>query len=553
MKKAFIFSAIMFLGGTVFAQTFEECKQLLMYGRVIKAEEELEKLVKANPADAKAIYWLGQVYLVDIPMKFTEAQELYTKALTSTNQNPLILAGIGHLETIQKKNAEAKQHFEQAIAATKSRKNKNFGDGDVLEAIGRANALHDSQTGDADYGLEKLNQAAQLDPKNPNLFIDMGLCHLKKGGEYGGQAKRAFENAIDIAPNYGRPYYRIGKIFESQRNVEMYLQYYNLAVEKDPKYAPAYLALYDYYKNRDVNKAKGYIELFIANNDKDRETDFFYADYLFRAGKNEESIAKGKEIEAGLKAGEKYPKVYKLYALNYDRLGDSVKARDNMEMYIKNVDPSELTGEDYAQMALLYLKFPGMEQKADEQVEMAVKLDTLVENQKKYMQELANAYAKQSNYKEYYKWLSRMDQITPNKTATSYYFLADAAHKAGEYQAAVDISARYIAAYPDQIQGYSLQRRAAVALDADTSKGTALPAIDQYTEFLMRDVESNKGRIMENHGYKIYYYLIKSREYDKAGESAKAILAIDPENEYAKRALAEAERLQKAKMAGKIQ
>jgi hypothetical protein len=175
------------------------------------------------------------------------------------------------------------------------------------------------------------------------------------------------------------------------------------------------------------------------------------------------------------------------------------------------------------------------------------------ENQKNYMQQLANAYAKQSNYKGYYKWLNRMDQITPNKSATGYFFLADAAYKAGEYQASAEVAGKYVAAYPDQIQGYSLQRRASVALDADTSKGTALPAIDQYTQFLMRDVEANKGRIMENHGYKIYYYLIKSREYDKAAESAKAILAIDPENDYAKRALAEAERMQKAKQAGKIQ
>jgi tetratricopeptide (TPR) repeat protein len=553
MKKVFILSAVMFVGVSLFAQTFEECKQLLMYGRIIKAEESLEKLVASNPADAQAAYWLGQVYLVNQPMKLKEAQELYTKALTTTNQDPLILVGMGHVETIQKKNAEAKQRFEQAIAATKNRKNKNFGDAAVLEAIGRANALHDSQTGDVEYGLEKLGQAAQLDPKNPNLYIDMGLSHLKKGGEFGGQAKRAFEQAIDVAPNYGRPYYRIGKIFESQRNVELYLQYYNQAIEKDPKYAPAYLALYEYYKNRDVNKAKGFIELFIANNDKDRETDFFYADYLFRAGNNQESINQGKAIEAGLKPGTKYPKVYKLYALNYDRLGDSVKARDNMEIYMRDSDPSELTGDDYAEMATYYLKFPGMEEKADAQVEMAVKLDTLPENQRNYMQQLANAYVKQSNYKGYYKWLNRIDKITTNKTATGYFFLSDAAYRAGEFQASADVAAQYVVAYPDQIQGYSLQRRAAVAVDADTSAGSALPAIDQYTAFLMRDIESNKGRIMENHGYKIYYYLIKSREYDKAAESSKAILAIDPENDYAKRALAEAERLMKAKAEGKIQ
>jgi len=162
---------------------------------------------------------------------------------------------MGHVEMWQKKKSPPKKRFEQAIAATKNKKNKNFGDPQVLEAIGIANAMGDSQTGEIDYALEKLGQAGQLDPKNPHVNIAAGMIHLKRGGEYGGQAKREFENAIEKSPNYGRLYWRIGKIFETQRNTEMFLQFYNTAIEKDPKFAPAYLSLYEYYKKRDVNKA----------------------------------------------------------------------------------------------------------------------------------------------------------------------------------------------------------------------------------------------------------------------------------------------------------
>ena len=552
MKRGSIFLAVMVFCLGAMAQTIEEGKQLLRYGRLIKAEDYFEKLVAANPNDPQANYWLGQLYLNDVPMKIKEAEALYAKALVSTNQNPLILVGMGHVEILQKKNAEAKQRFEQAIAATKNKKNKNFGDAEVLEAIGIANAMGDSQTGDTAYGLEKLAQAGQLDPKNPHVNIAAGMIHLKRGGEYGGQAKREFENAIEKAPNYGRSYYRIGKIFETQRNTEMFLQYYNQAIEKDPKFAPAYLSLYEYYQNRDVNKAKEYLDKYVANNDPDRETDIFQADYLFRAGKYQESIDKVKAIEAGLKPGESFPKIYKYYAYNYDRLGDSVKARDNMEIYMQKSDPSELKGDDYADMAGFYLKFPGMEEKADAQIEKALVLDTVQENQIKYMQSLANAYAKQGKPQGYYKWLARMDKVIPTKTATNYFYLADAAYKAGDYQASAEIAGRYVVAFPEQVQGYSLQRRAAVAADADTSMGSAIPAIDQYITFMMRDVPSNKGRLLENHSYKFYYYLIKSREYDKAIQSAKDILAIDPENAFGKQALTEAERLFKARAEGKI-
>jgi hypothetical protein len=62
----------------------------------------------------------------------------------------------------------------------------------------------------------------------------------------------------------------------------------------------------------------------------------------------------------------------------------------------------------------------------------------------------------------------------------------------------------------------------------------------------MNDKESNKFRILENYGYKIYYYLIKSREYDKALQASNAILELDPANDYGIQAKAEAERLIKA-------
>lgn len=541
-----IVAAFVLLSVSVVAQSLEEGKQLLRYGRLVKAEEYFEKLVQANPNDPQALYWLGQLYLNDYPIKMAEAKELYSRALTSTNQNPLILVGMGHVELLEKKNAEAKQRFDQAIAATKNKKNKNFGDAEILEAIGIANAMGDDKTGDIEYALEKLGQAAQLDPKNPHVNIAAGMIHLKRGGEYGGPAKSEFEKAIEKAPNYGRSYYRIGKIFESQRNTEMFLKYYNMAVENDPKFAPAYLSLYEYYENRDINKAKEYLDKFVANNDPDKETDFFQAAYLFRSGKYQESLDKVKAIEAGLKPLEKFPKMYRLYAYNYERLGDSVQARDYMEKFMQQQDPAELKGEDYAEMATLYLKFPGMESKADDLVDRAVALDTTRENQIMYMQELAGAYQKAGNWEGTYKWLNRVDAINPNKTATSYFYLADAAFKAKEYKASMDISAKYIAAYPDQPQGYSLQKRAGIYADPDTSLGTALPAVDQYTQFMMKDVESNKGRILENHGYKIYYYLIKTREYQKAAQSCDDILAIDPENDYAKRAKSEAERLIKA-------
>ncbi|HMP91577.1 MAG TPA: tetratricopeptide repeat protein [Phnomibacter sp.] len=545
MKRLFASVVVLSLATGLFAQSKDEAFKDLMDGRWQKAQQAYEALVAKNAADETAQYWLGQTFLVQ--GQKAKAREQYAKALEATKQNPLIMVGMGHVELLEGKAADAKSRFEAAIAATANRKNKKHGDPAILNAIVRANADGPSNVGDVDYAVAKATACEEIEGgPTPDMFTNLGIAYLKKGGEFGGQAKRAFEKALDINPNYAPALFRIGRIFKSQRNDELMLQYYQKAITANSAFGPAYLEMYDYYSKRDVNRAGELIDEYIKNSDQNRETEFFRADFLFRAGKYQESLNKGKEIEAGLN-GEKYPKIYKLYALNYDRLKDSVSAMKNMERFINESDPEALTGDDYSLMAIQYLKVPGNVAKAETMAEKGIAMDTVVESRMNIMRDLANAYAAQENWKGQYKWLDRMMALRADTTARNYFFLADAAHKAGEYDAAQRISSMYIKSYPEQSQGYYLKWRAAVAADPDTSMGTAIAAVDEYNEFLMKDVERNKNRIIGNYGYKIYYYLLKSQEYQKALEAANGLLAVDPTNDYGLRAKAAAEQQIKAR------
>lgn len=550
MKRFFL--SLMALATTlgVFAQTLQEAYKDLVDGRLDKSQSILENLVAKEPGNAEYNYWLGQVYIVQGQKHRsdtwrTKAKELYNKAMTTTSQNPLIVVGVGNLELLEGKKAEANAHFEGAILATANRKNKKYGDPAILNAIVRANASGDSKVGDVTYTETKAAQSEELMGATPDMFYNLGVMYLKAGGENGGPAKRSFEKALAIDPNFAPAYWRIGRIFESQKNPDMYLDYYQKAINADPKFSQAYLSMYEYYKNRDVNKAKEYIELYVANADKDIETDYFFADYLFRAGKYQESLQKAKEIEAGLN-GEKFAKVYKLYSFNYDRLKDSVQAMQYMERYINEEDPDKLEGEDYAMMAAAYLKVPGNVVKAETMAEKAIALDSTINGKVTIMEAMANAYNEKQDWSGAFKWLARKQQIKPDNSARSLYFLSDAALKAKEYEACQNIANIYISNYPDQPQGYIFKTRAAIAADPDTSKGSAIPAIDEYTQFLMKDTAKNKGRIIQNHGYKVFYYLVKAQDYQKAISAAKDILALDPSNAYGQMAIVEAQRLLKA-------
>lgn len=531
MKRFFLSLIAVGLTAGLMAQSVADGVKFLYYEQYAKAREVFSNLVKAKADDAEAQYWMGQVLIAD--EKLAEARTHYAQAMTATAQNPLIMVGMGHVELIERKNAEAKAHFEAAIAATKNRKNKQFGDPAVLAAIGRANADGGTEIGDPVYGVEKLQQAAQLDEKNPDIMLNMGMANLKRGAEFGGEAKRAFDGAIERDPNYARAYMRIGRIFESQRNVPLYLENYEKAIQVDPKYAPAYYALYTYYQNRDVNKAKELLDKYVANVPKDREIDFLQSDFLFRAGRYQESLDNAKKIETGL-GGEKFSKLYKLYAYNYDRLGDSVSAKHNMEKYMNEETPSKLNGDDFAFMSKLYLKVGNESDKAEAMVDKAIAMDTVVENKLNIMRSIADAYGATQNWKGQYKWLNNMMSLRADTTARNFYFLADAAIKAEEYDAADKVTQMYIASYPDQPQGYILRNKAALLADPDTSKGTALPAIDQYIQYMMKDTARYKSRIITNIGYKVYYYVNKAKDLEKGIKSLDEILAIDPANEYAK-------------------
>ena len=150
------------------AQTLAEGLKAVYYEKYKTAGDIFRKLVAANPADADANYWLGQVAISQPNRDLELAKAIYTKALVATNQNPLIVVGMGHVELMEGKATESKAHFTAALAATN---NKKGGDPKILTAVGRANADGDSKTGEVEFAIEKLNTAAKLDLKDPGIFV----------------------------------------------------------------------------------------------------------------------------------------------------------------------------------------------------------------------------------------------------------------------------------------------------------------------------------------------------------------------------------------------
>lgn len=537
MKKTItlLVAAFLVVNGLVAQSMADGINDLNSSFKVQSAIDILKKIYDSKPKDPQAIYWYGQALIGGNDVTKTQmdaAKAVYQKALTDGVNEPLIWVGIAHIDLLEGGDLNAaKQKFEQAITATTPTKGRHKGEPsvEILEAIGRANADGGSKVGDPQYGIEKLKQAAALDPKNSMVYVYMGICYLKLGGENGGEAVKAFEQATTIDPKNVLAYYRIGMVYLSQNNEDALMPAFGKAIDVDPTFPDTYLALFEFYKNRNVDMAKTNLDKFIKYADKDPQNDFYLADYLYQAGKYQESLAKEKEIQQSLGGTtNQLPGLNLLYAYNYYKLGDSIQAKQNIDTYFKLEPTDKIKPADYELAVKIYSKFPESATDAVKYIDAAIQSDTSKVNKINYMTQAADLFAKAKNYKEQLNWLLKAQALKGTWSEYDYYNISNVAYQAADYPKVMEVAANYIKAFPDKPQGYYFNVMAAKALDTTTNPGIAIPALQQQIDYLMKDSVKNQRFIVIDYYYMMGYYNDRAKDYAKALDVCDKILALIP-------------------------
>ncbi len=462
----FVMAALM-AGQTLMAQSLGDGLKFFYYDRWTSAKNVFEKLVTANPADADATYWLGQVLIKK--NKIGDAKALYQKALQASPNAALLMVGMGQITMLEGGSVDlAKNQFEAALNLTK---NKKGNDPKILMAVGRANAFGESKIGDQAYAITKLQEASALLPLDAEPLDLMGTCYLKQSAGDGGNAVTKWMEAKTRNPQYARAEYRIGKVYLSQNNTEIFLQKFNNAITMDPTFAPAYLELFDYYKYRDVNKAKDYLDKYLANTDESCETKFFNAEYRFRAGKYQESLDLAKAMEAS--CGAEFPRLNLLFAFDYDRLGDTVTSKASMDKYIAKEDPSKIVTESYLFASKVYSRFG--DSTAFVMFDRAVMYDTSAKNKLVIVDSASRTAARMGNQKMQQKYLLQKLSMKKEPSAYDFYVVANLSKQMKEYVMADTLYAQYAAKFPADL--VPLRQRVSIAELQDTTmaNGLALP------------------------------------------------------------------------------
>jgi Flp pilus assembly protein TadD len=534
IKVSLLLMVVVLAGLKINAQSIDEGKKFMYYEKWRSAKSTFEKLLATNPANADAAYNLGLIYLkADDFLNVGTAKEIFRKGLEAAANSPLLIAGMGHVELLEGKTQDARNRFETAISLSQGKSIP------VFNAIGLANGDYDSKNGDPTYAIEKLKQATMVKGfKDPETYCLLGDAYRKLID--GGSAITAYQNALNISPNYARASYRSGKVYQTQGATQndVFMKYYNEAIAKDANYGPVYNNLFNYYYNFDINKAGGYLDTYLNIMGADEPKGCYYrASVKYAQALNKESITKANECIAEAKAAgqEPYSKLYGLIGYAYDKLGDSVNAKSAFETFFAKAKSTDIGPTDKTTYANILLKFPGNEETAGKLVDEAVALDTVETSKVASLKGMAQRFETAKNFAAAAEWYKKILNTKRNPSKTDIYNVASNYSRSTNYAASIEHYNIYTAKYPTETFGHYMIGVTQNKIDTmPVQQGLANPAFMKVIELGEAQWATDSAKVKTHllNAYQHFIQFAANTQKDKkvASDYCGKFLAKDPTN-----------------------
>jgi len=499
-------------------QSTADARRLLYYERYDGAARELQTILNADPNNSEAWWLLTESYL-------NRHQPANITIPPAVAEQPLALCARGYQLLYSHKKDSAAIFFSKALTATKEK------DPIVLLAVAHAHSASDS--GDAHYAIDLLTKAIKKDKHNPELYVEMGDCYRRI--EDGGNAFKAYHDALAEDARYAKAMYKSGKIFVTQNNSEQYLKYFNDAVTADTSYAPAWYELYYHWYFRDVNKAMDDLRHYVATDDPGIRNDYLITDMLYSSARYADAIQKAQQLLTN-QSGATEPRLYKLIAYSYKELHDSTKALAYMTQYFQKQQDTSFVEKDYETMGDIYASLNHLDS-ATKYYARAGNLQKDTVQRYAFAKKLADLYKKQKDYANQAVWLGKYYDGNTKATNLDLFNWGLAHYMAKDYPMADSIFGMYETKYPDQDFGYYWRARADVAIDTAMTTGMAIPQYMKLIDICTKDTtnKTNRKHLIESYGYIAAYRANAQKDYAGAIEYFGKLLSLDPSNTDAER------------------
>lgn len=540
--RFFILFALIMLAAGVKAQDLASAIKMTQGERFDEAKAAYEKLISTQPNNGDNYFYLGENYIQSffadtISVSLAEvtgpAKAAFQKGTEVDPENPLCYVGLAKVSLLNRDTAAAR-YFRIAFSKLPSKTNKTSTltpEKQALTYAKAAEAMIQSQLKSVAKALELIQKAAELDPKNPEIFLIWGDVFMENNE--GSQAKAKYNIAQELNPNSPAAKLRVGKLWVRARNWNDAISSYNEAIAIDASFAPAYVELGAIYmRANQPAKAKEYFEKYLQISSS-IGAKIKYLSVLLELKDYTTAITIAQEIK---QIDPTRNDINRALAYSYFETKNYPKALESMELFFKNAVPEKIITSDYVYYGNILQK-NGKDSLAVEQFKLA--LEKSPESYDLYTN-IAEAYKGMKKNDLAVEWYNKKKAL--NKMVISdyyrlgmlYYNIAVTSMADQDWKNADTTFAEIIKLKPDYMQGkaYIWRARCNNALDIDGSKGLANPYYQSFIQYAKVDSVKNAKELIEAYDFFQFYYL-KQKDYCSAKSYVERILWTDPEGKYA--------------------
>ena len=445
-------------------------------------------------------------------------------------------AGLDKVKSLVKTNPG--QASEEAGELLKGKNKKNV---ELVTSVASA-FLEAGKLTEAEMYLEVARKADHKDPKVSVLEGDIALARRDVG-----KACQLYEQAIYFDPNCKEAYLKYAQAYKSaspSQAIEKLQQLKALDpgnLEADKELADVY-----YSNNRFGDAAKAYAKFI----DTPVATENDLVKYAFALFLNHDFEKSLEVVQKGLQMNSRHAAFNRLAMYNYTDLKRYEEAEKAAQAFFNASDHADYSYLDYRYYGALLTALKKYDQAVVEYGKALEKDETQID----LWNEIANAYELNNDYvdaiaayKKYYDLLDQ-DKKTPEtlfQLGRLYYgegtssdsLTVQPADRMAALQAADSVFAVVSEQAPGSYLGDLWRARTNSAMDPETTDGLAKPYYEEVVDVLLAKNEPRyNSALIECYSYLGYYYLLKS-DYPASKEYWNKILAIDPTNATANKAL----------------
>lgn len=525
--------------------------------RFTKAGQTLTQLASSSPS-ADNQFYLGYYHLKN--KQVDQAKAAFEKGAAADGKNQLNNIGLAGVALMKKDRATAKSLIDNAVGQTKS-KNQ-----DVLIRAAEMYTLSE-QTNDPAEALRLLTIADEKDKKNERADIEMTMGDAYFLKNDGGNAITKYENALAISPNLAEANFKIGQLYLRGKNYAKAQEFFKLAIQNDPEFAPTYRAFADALANsRAYTPAAKNYELYIQKSGTtDPELLLDVARYKFLAEDYQGAIT----FLDQLKGKINNPIIDRMYGWANTALGKNAEAVESLNKFISTA-PQKVIYDDYKYLGRAYgqLKTPEGDSLSIANLEKAAPLDTTDnlyrEIAQKYYEmkrydKAADFYAQTiqkdkapknndylnsalANYQYAFRvgrdsTMAPMDTAQIRQAKQTYFLRADSSFAQMAQQVEKTAGETYPLAYYYRGQSTYYAYPSAVSL----STGAAVPHYEKFIQMATAETDSTKAQsyrkpLITSYKFLASYNLAK-KDDAKAKEYFNKVLELDPNDADVQKAL----------------